>query len=173
MVRSTVIRPLLTVSYFLWIWILKKKKKKKKTKKQALNSRTVIRPLGWHALDFFHIWNQKICKGKKKKKKKNKQTKKLRRRRWQSRGCAKLKQQISNLAEIASHSFHLRSLLLFILLSSFSPSLSSFRGDCCGFSLCLGWFWILFFFFMFPMALVHVTWLGRIQSPSYTWLGRI
>ena len=89
--------------------------------------------------------------------------KKLRRRRWKSRGCAKLKQQINNLAQIASHNLHLHLLLLFLLLSSFSPSsLSSFRGDCCGFSLCLGWFWILFFLFMFPMALVHVTWLGRI-----------
>ena len=133
----------------------------------------MIRPLGRHALDFFQIWNQKICEGKEKK---NKQTNKLRRKRWQSRGYTKLKQQISNLAEIASHSFHLRPLLLFILLSSFSPSsLSSFCGDYCGFSpsLCLGWFWILFFFFMFLMALVHVTWLGRIQSLSYTWLGRI
>ena len=108
------------------------------------------------------------------KKQTNKQTNKLRRRRWQSKGCVKLKQQVSNLAQIANHSLHLRLLLLFLLLSSFSPSsLSSFCGDYCGFSpslyLCL--FWILFFFFMFPMALVHVTWLGRIQSPSYTWLG--
>ena len=103
-----------------------------------------------------------------------KKKKKLRRRRWQSRGCVKLKQQVSNLAQIANHSLHLRLLLLFLFLSYFSPSsLSSFRGDCCGFSpsLCLGWFWIPFFFFMFPMALVHVTWLGRIQSPSYTCLG--
>ena len=125
----------------------------------------MIRPLGWHALDFFQIWNQKICEGEKKKQ---------RRKRWQSRGCAKLKQQVSNPAQIASHSLHLRLLLLFLLLSFFSPSsLSSFRGDCCGFSpsLCLGWFWILVFFFMFLMALVHVTWLGRIQSPSYTCLG--
>ena len=123
----------------------------------------MIRPLGRHALDFFQIWNQKICEGKKKKK-----TNKLRRRRWQSRGCAKLKQQVSNQTQIASHSLHLR------LLSSFSPSsLSSFHGDCFGFSpfLCFGLFCSLFFFFMFPMALVHVTWLGRIQSPSYTWLG--
>ena len=84
------------------------------------------------------------------KKKTNKQTNKLRRRRWQSKGCVKLKQQVSNPAQIASHSLHLRLLLLFLLLSSFSPSsLSSFHGDCCGFSpsLCLGWFWILFFLF--------------------------
>ena len=121
---------------------------------------------------FFRSETKRFVRGKKKKTKTK--TNKLRRKRWQSRGCAKLKQQISNLAQIASHSLHLRLLLLFLLLSSFSPSsLSSFRGDYCGFSLCLGWFWILFFFFMFPMALVHVTWLGRIQSPSYTWLGRI
>ena len=37
----------------------------------------MIRPLGRHALDFFQIWNQKICEGKEKKKKNtqtNKQT---------------------------------------------------------------------------------------------------
>ena len=34
----------------------------------------MIRPLGRHALDFFQIWNQKICEGKKKKT--NKQTEK-------------------------------------------------------------------------------------------------
>ena len=135
------------------MWTFKKKKK-------SFNSRTMIRPLGRHALDFFQIWNQKICEGKEKK---NKQTNKLRRKRWQSRGYTKLKQQVSNPTQITNHSLHLRLLLLFLLLSSFSPSsLSSFRGDCCGFSLCLGWFWILFFFFMFPMALVHMTWLGRI-----------
>ena len=57
---------------------LKKKKKKNNnnnTEKQALNSRTVIRPLGRHALDFFQIWNQKICKEKKKKTEKKKMTK--------------------------------------------------------------------------------------------------
>ena len=70
----------------------------------------MIKPLGRHALDFFQIWNQKICRGKK-----EKQTNKLRRRRWQSRGYAKLKQQISNPAQIANHSLHLRLLLLFLL----------------------------------------------------------
>ena len=51
---------------------------------------------------------------------------KLRSRRWQSRGCAKLKQQASNPAQIASHGLHLHLylrllfyfffLLLFLLL---------------------------------------------------------
>ena len=96
-------------------------------------------------LDFFQIWNQKIYERKKENK--------LRRRRWQSRGCAKLTQQTSNPAQIASHGLHLHLLLLFLLLTSFSPSsLSSFHLHCCGFRflpslrLCLCcFFWILFY----------------------------
>ena len=84
---------------------------------------------------------------------------KLRRRRWQSRGYVKLKQQASNLAQIASHGLHLHLhlclLLLFLLLTSFSSSsLSSFCLHCCGFRfspslcLCLCWFfWISFLCF--------------------------
>ena len=96
-------------------------------------------------LDFFQILNQKIYERKKENK--------LRRRRWQSRGCVKLKQQASNLAQLANHGLHLHLLLLFLLLTSFSPSsLSFFRLHCCGFRfspslcLCLCWFyWILFY----------------------------
>ena len=93
------------------------------------------------------------------KKKKEKKEKKRRRRRWQGKGCVKLKQQARNLAQIANHSLHLhlRLSLLFLLLSSFSPSsLSSFRLHCCGFrfspSLCLCLFWILFFMFPSPFT---------------------
>ena len=111
---------------------------------------------------------------------------KLRRRRWQSRGCAKLKQQASNPTQTASHSLHLRLLLLFLLLSSFSPSsLSSFRGDCCGFSPSpFGFVLNSFFLFYVSNSIgsrdlpwknlepLSYMWLGRIQSPSsYTWLG--
>ena len=84
---------------------------------------------------------------------------KLRRRWWQSKGYANLKQQASNPAQIASHGLHLHLplLRLFLLLNSFSPSsLSSFCLHCYGFcfspSLCLclclnlcWFFWILFF----------------------------
>ena len=105
----------------------------------------MIKPLGRHALDFFQIWNQKICQGKKKK---------LRRRRWQSRGCAKLKQQISNLAQIASHNlififyFYFFFFLLFLLLlfllfvETAVVSLSVWVGFELFFSyLCFQWHW--------------------------------
>ena len=35
----------------------------------------MIRPLGRHALDFFQIWNQKICEGEKKKNREEKDDK--------------------------------------------------------------------------------------------------
>ena len=95
---------------------------------------------------------------------------KLRIRRWQSRGCVKLKQQASNPAQIASHGLHLRLLLLFLLLSSFSPSLSSFCLHSCGFwvshllSVCA----CFEFFFMFPKPL-HVTCIGK-EKIFYFWI---
>ena len=97
---------------------------------------------------------------------------KLRRRWWQSKGYANLKQQANNPAQIASHGLHLhlRLLRLFLLLTSFSPSsLSSFRLHCYGFRfspslyLYLCWFfWILFFCFQGPF-----TWLALGKKKTF------
>ena len=76
----------------------------------------MIRPLGRHALDFFQIWNQKICEGKKKNKQTNweeEDDKVGAVRSWNSKLATKHRSPAS--------AFIFVSFLLFLLFSFFFP----------------------------------------------------